>query len=301
MKCFVALAAILNLGLLTGFADEGCRGPQQGRAWHAERYAFTSDYFSANIPVWEKALREFKGRSGIRYLEIGVFEGGSLFWMLENILTHPSAKATGIDTFYTEDYTSRFYANLKASGLSGKVKVLKGRSQAELRNLPFNSFDIIYVDGSHTADDVLADAVLSWPLLKDKGMIIFDDYLLYPGFSAEHTPKLAIDAFMAAYRNHITETVYSGYQIILRKKESPEVSCRPFGQYVYVWGLKRLYLRGTQDDKSIPLSERECKVIESFIKAKKSDNDVLPVDSAILRDKDFIALKKKIKLDLGCR
>jgi hypothetical protein len=32
-------------------------------------------------------------------------------------------------------------------------------------------------DGSHRARDVLEDAVLSWPLLKVGGIMLFDDYL----------------------------------------------------------------------------------------------------------------------------
>jgi predicted O-methyltransferase YrrM len=38
-------------------------------------------------------------------------------------------------------------------------------------------FDFIYVDGSHQAPDVLCDALLSFRLLKNNGVIAFDDYL----------------------------------------------------------------------------------------------------------------------------
>ena len=37
--------------------------------------------------------------------------------------------------------------------------------------------DLIYIDGSHLAKDVLSDAILSWKLLKPSGVMIFDDYL----------------------------------------------------------------------------------------------------------------------------
>ena len=45
-----------------------------------------------------------------------------------------------------------------------------------LRRLPLESFDIIYIDGSHAVNDVLEDAVLSFRLLKPEGILIFDDY-----------------------------------------------------------------------------------------------------------------------------
>ena len=39
----------------------------------------------------------YRGRPGLRYLEVGVFEGRSLLWMIDQVLTHPSSQATGID------------------------------------------------------------------------------------------------------------------------------------------------------------------------------------------------------------
>ena len=39
-----------------------------------------------------------------------------------------------------------------------------------------NNFDLIYIDASHYAPDVLSDAVLAFKLLKPGGILIFDDY-----------------------------------------------------------------------------------------------------------------------------
>ena len=52
-----------------------------------------------------------------------------------------------------------FRANLEVSGHTVKVTVLKGRSQEKMKLLRPESFDLIYVDGSHYAWDVMADAV----------------------------------------------------------------------------------------------------------------------------------------------
>ena len=49
-------------------------------------------------------------------------------------------------------------------------------SQVVLRRLPLETYDIIYIDGSHATSDVLEDAVLSYRLLKPGGLLIFDDY-----------------------------------------------------------------------------------------------------------------------------
>jgi predicted O-methyltransferase YrrM len=64
-------------------------------------------------------------------------------------------------------------------------------------------FDLIYVDGSHTAPDVLVDAILGFQLLRKDGVLIFDDYLwsmeTSPHADPLNTPKLAIDMFTTIF------------------------------------------------------------------------------------------------------
>jgi predicted O-methyltransferase YrrM len=191
-------------------------------------YLFTADWFSRAQPLWRSILSDRAGRPALHYLEIGVFEGRSLVWMLDNVLTAPSARATVIDPFFDADVEARFDNNLERSGHPGKVTVKKGLSQVELRRLPLDSFDVIYIDGSHTADDVLADAVLSWDLLRDGGLLIFDDYLSKGSATTPESrplppqlrPRLAIDAFISTYL-HRLEMVHRGYQLVLRKVAHP--------------------------------------------------------------------------------
>jgi hypothetical protein len=63
------------------------------------KYQFNQNWFTWNIPVWEVVLSPFKGKPDIQYLEVGLYEGRSALWVLENVLTHPSARLTGIDPF----------------------------------------------------------------------------------------------------------------------------------------------------------------------------------------------------------
>ena len=57
------------------------------------------------------------------------------------------------------------------------MNVIIGYSQNELKKLNKNYYDFIYIDGDHTNEGVFIDSVLSFPLLKNGGIIIFDDYL----------------------------------------------------------------------------------------------------------------------------
>jgi predicted O-methyltransferase YrrM len=82
-------------------------------------------------------------------------------------------------------------------------------------------FDLIYIDGSHQAPDVLADAILSFKLLRVGGIMIFDDYLweepLPGGTDPLRNPKLAIDAFVNVYIRKLNVLSAPLEQLYVRK------------------------------------------------------------------------------------
>jgi predicted O-methyltransferase YrrM len=82
-----------------------------------------------------------------------------------------------------------------------------------------NHYDIIYIDGSHDRPDVLEDAVLCWRLLKEGGIMIFDDYRYLGRRGSDNkvvSPKAAIDAFVQCFEEHC-EVIHNGIQLIVRK------------------------------------------------------------------------------------
>ncbi len=85
---------------------------------------------------------------------------------------------------------------------------------------------MIYIDGSHVAKDVMADALLSWHLLKPEGFLIFDDYAWdhYPDPTL--TPRLAIDAFLSMFSQDI-QVLHKAYQVIVQRHASSVVTARP--------------------------------------------------------------------------
>lgn len=189
-------------------------------AKHEPKFAF--DWFTRHIPLWQVLLAEFASRP-VCVLEIGVFEGRSTLWLMENMVRHVDSRLFYVDTFQggaehagfpLNGLEARFAENL--SEHRAKLVGFHGRSFDGLRQLPSNCFDFIHVDGSHSAPDVLSDAVLSWPLLKPGGLIAFDDYE-WPEFSdPRRRPKLAIDAFLTVQHGNY-EVVHKGYQVWVRK------------------------------------------------------------------------------------
>ena len=193
-------------------------------------YIYQSDWFTPQIPIWEKYLNEYKGKEHISFLEIGSFEGRSAVWLLTTILTSPSARLICIDTFggSIENQTKHhidltqieknFDSNIGQTGSGNKVAKIKDFSSRAFQKLPYLSQDVIYIDGSHTAPDVLSDGVLYFHLLKVGGIMIFDDYEWEEiGMTGLNTPKPAIDAFLSIYQEKI-EVLFMGMQVIIRKK-----------------------------------------------------------------------------------
>ncbi len=185
---------------------------------------YTTDWFLNNIPLWEKTLFPLAGKP-LRVLEIGCFEGRATVWLLQNILTHPDSQITCIDPFTSDQelheidfrkVQERFLRN--TIEWKEKVDLHIGRSAEILPILPSDSYDLIYVDGSHLAKDALIDGVLSHLLLKEKGIIIFDDYLWNTLVKFPLVPKGAIDAFMECFALEY-DVLYLGHQVILQKKK----------------------------------------------------------------------------------
>ena len=179
-------------------------------------YSFTQDYVFDRVHLWLQHLIELRGKENIRLLEVGSYEGRSAVWFLENILTHPSSTITCIDPFFSRMAEIRFDHNITVSGGSSRVTKIKGKSQEALQLLKEDSFDVIYIDGSHRAVDVQTDASLSWPLLKRGGIIVFDDYLWNVEFPDEDRPQIAIDNFLSDFRSQL-EILHKGYQVIVKK------------------------------------------------------------------------------------
>jgi predicted O-methyltransferase YrrM len=173
------------------------------------------DWFSRHIPVWESAFRPFFGKP-TAYLEIGVYEGRSFCWMLEHLLTHPESRAIGIDIFEHPGTEETFRANVTELGADHKVTLLVGSSRAMLRQVPFDSIDVIYIDGAHRAASVLEDTILAWPLLKHSGVLMWDDYWWVTPPDTMDSPKFAIDTWMNANRMEFLP-IWIGSQAFIQK------------------------------------------------------------------------------------
>jgi len=195
-------------------------------------YKFTKDWFNWAPAVWEQLIPHLSGEAGSRkFLEVGSFEGRSTVWIMENMMVDGDYMLC-IDTWKGgeehggEDMDAvfnRFRANVQAAREKTGIKSVGHSRQNSTQGLAeeltewSGTFDFIYIDGSHTAPDVLTDACMAWPLLKKDGLMVFDDYMWGNPRDALHRPKIAIDAFTNIFAEQC-DIVHMGYQAVVRKK-----------------------------------------------------------------------------------
>lgn len=193
---------------------------------------FSSDWFSGNIPLWNSLFEKFGMKNRVnKCLEIGTWEGRSAIFTINSLLNDPASRIYCVDTFqgseeHTEINTSQLYQrcvnNIATTGKQDQVSIIKGSSFEEIPKLfkdHSESFDFIYIDGSHTSLDVLLDALNCFKLLKVGGIMIFDDYLWDHYSNPYHNPKIGIDTFLMLMSPYTT-IICRGYQMSCIKIKS---------------------------------------------------------------------------------
>lgn len=148
-----------------------------------ESYSFTNDWFKNAENDFNKFLLHLNEKK-CKILEIGSHEGRSTVWLIDNLLSSSESTLISIDPYFESDPTSPvkentydiFMKNISLSKYSNKFKHFKDVSRNIIPTFEKNIFDLIYVDGSHLAEDVYYDSFNSWELVKINGILWFDDY-----------------------------------------------------------------------------------------------------------------------------
>jgi predicted O-methyltransferase YrrM len=124
------------------------------------------------------------GHEIYKYLEVGSWQGASLFWVLEHL---KPVEAFAVDPYLAD--SKRTLETTQAIGDEvearwakdfGHVKggLIRRPSRVALPELitAGKRFDLVYVDGSHHGADVFVDAALASMLVDPGGILIFDDF-----------------------------------------------------------------------------------------------------------------------------
>lgn len=196
-------------------------------------HVFTQDWFTHNTDNFidcKKRIAETLGDVN-SILEIGCYEGRGTCWMLENMLSD-TGSIICVDPFLGVDNPERADPGLRYKPLEDRfnhnvasskkpdqsVNVIPTSSyQALAALITANAqFDFIYVDGDHSGEGAMTDACMAWGLLKQGGVMLFDDYFWDHAADVLDRPKMAIDAFMNTFSRRFNVTTV-GYQVAVQK------------------------------------------------------------------------------------
>ena len=155
-------------------------------------------------------LEGMKG-APIKALQIGAFTGDASRWLLNNILTNPSARLVDVDTWEGSDEevhdgfdwinVEKTYKD-KIESFGEQVIQFKMTSE-EFFEKNTETFDFIYIDGAHDALSVFNDGISAWEVLNEGGVIAFDDYTWDSGKGDFFNPRDGIDGVYLTYQDNI--------------------------------------------------------------------------------------------------
>ena len=194
--------------------------------WESDK-TFSTDWAGNHFFTWAELLERMREKP-VRILEIGSWEGRSALFFLNYL---PNSRIVCIDPFEgnVEHHADPYFRalalkteaqfDLNLAGFADRVEKIKGSSTMTLPELGVQGrrFDLAYIDGSHMAADVYSDATLTWPLMEDGGIVIFDDYEWPLMDDVRERPKLGIDAFLAAVAGQYRE-LHRDYQVVIEKR-----------------------------------------------------------------------------------
>lgn len=199
---------------------------------------WTRDWVRGKTRNWAKHIIPLQDAFPvIRLLEIGVFEGLSACWWLDNLLTRPNDFYLGIDPWDATIMRGAFTQQpamdrvretaieaLKPHG--SKARLYHGTSVEAFRPAPEiksimqpESFEVAYVDGLHDPLGVTFDSVNTWSVVRPGGIIVWDDWNLGNPRSKPHPMDVFLRNFFALIEGKY-EVLWEGVQFGIRKLRS---------------------------------------------------------------------------------
>lgn len=202
-----------------------------------QQFQFTRKWFrQRNQVTWSTFFpKKFSHRKPVNMIQIGVFEGADLIWLIQNVLGHPDSRVVAIDPWLEsrklsqdkmDDCYNRAQRNLHH--WRKRIELIRAKSQDILPNLIENGISIgdkpikkgqwnlIVVDGDHNAPAVYSDAMNSFELVKKHGWIVFDDY--YNRTEKKHHVQEGINEFLVDHEDYLDLEWQHRYSLCLKKR-----------------------------------------------------------------------------------
>jgi hypothetical protein len=160
----------------------------------------------------------------LNILEIGCYEGLGSCAFSDNLLEHPNSTLHCVDPFIltntckeittlyvTNDIEDTFKNNIMMSKNYKKIFFNKMTSD-DFFNINKKKFNLIYIDGCHTQEQITKDMENSFKILEIGGIMWMDDYL----GGDNRCCQIPMNNFLSKYINNYI-IIHKNYQLAIKK------------------------------------------------------------------------------------
>ena len=180
---------------------------------------YNEKWFCNNLNYLSMNFKNTKNVKDI--LEIGSYEGRSAIFFLKNF---SDSKITCVDTWVGSDEHSNLTFKLIEKNFdfntsfyqSNNILMKHKMTSNEFFKKNYKYYDLIYVDGDHSSDQVKIDLINSWNALKNGGFLVLDDYMWWYYKDLKKNPSTPINDFIKTNISNISKLVV-WHQVIIQK------------------------------------------------------------------------------------
>ena len=156
-----------------------------------------------------------------KILEIGSYEGRSAIFFLKNF---SNSNISCVDTWSGSDEHNSINFQLIEKNFDFNTSFYQSNNLLRKYKMTSNDFfkkndkyfDLIYVDGDHSSDQVKIDLINSWNVLNNGGFLVLDDYMWWYYKDYKKNPSTPINNFIKENILNISKlTVW--HQVIIQK------------------------------------------------------------------------------------
>jgi len=187
-----------------------------------DKYKYTKTWF-INSEIRHILKNYLNTNTTNKILEIGCYEGLSSVFFADNFIDNSNSTLTCVDPFLNIDNNDHmeylknneelnFDFNLLQCKNQNKITIHKITSDNFFLNNT-NTYNFIYIDGSHELDQITKDMENSFNILEQNGIMWMDDY---GGNFKTNNIYNTMNIFLEKYKNKY-ELLHSNYQLAIKK------------------------------------------------------------------------------------
>lgn len=189
------------------------------------KYTFTQEWF--HTCDFQNLINAglFDPSKTWKILEIGCLEGSSSTYFSDHLMNQPDSRLVCVDPFDADNpttpqtkggsYTKQIFLENMAKSKNGDKMTLIEKYSSDFYKTNTDTFNIIYIDGSHLVEDVYLDFNECLKILEPGGIMWMDDYLCGDGVSVRDCIDKAYDE-----NKDKLEIIFKRYQIGFKKNNT---------------------------------------------------------------------------------